>query len=101
MTSRHPAHPPIESASSGSKIPGFSVSWKSIETSPVREVDEGNWKHHLFHPNQRIVSFLLTASLVTEVLKERATLGTSLGTILDVFLNIYVADFSKVLLKSA
>ena len=59
-----------------SKIPGFSVSWKSRERSEMAEVGEENWKNHLFHPNQREVSFLLTASLVTEGLKKNATLHT-------------------------
>ena len=62
---------------SGSKIPGFRVSWRAPdETSAVTEVDEVNWKHHLFHPKQREVSFLLTTSLVTEVWKEQTTLST-------------------------
>ena len=58
----------------GSTIPGFSVSWKAGERSDVTEVEEGKWKNHLFHPNRREVSFLLTASLVTELLKDATLL---------------------------
>ena len=60
---------------SQSKIPGFRVTWGTLEnTSEVKEA-EGKWKNHLFHSNQREVSFLLTASLL------RA--GATLKTLMD------------------
>ena len=65
----------------GSKFPGFRVTWKAFETSKVTELEEGEWKQHLFHPNQRQASFLLTTSLVREVLKA----GTTWETLRDNF----------------
>ena len=57
-------------------LPGFRVTWKTSETSEESELDSGEWKPHLFHPNHRQVSFLLTSSLVREVLKSGATWET-------------------------
>ena len=54
-------------------FPGFRVTWKASKTSVVTELDRRQWKPHLFHHNHREVSFLLTVSLVKEVLKTGVT----------------------------
>ena len=51
------------------KIPGFSVAWSSSVRSNLTKVKQKEWKKQLFHPNPKEVHFLLTASIVTDLLK--------------------------------
>ena len=52
------------------------MTWKSFETSEVTELDRSEWKPHLFNPNHREASILLTASLLREVLEDGASWKT-------------------------
>ena len=67
-----------------SKIPGFTASWRAVETLDVKKIPQKDWKHNLFHQNEQEALFLLTASFVTDMLNAGKTAHDIKGEAFDV-----------------